>query len=200
MKRLLSILICMILLVSSLRVIAEEVDTTFDNTQFEGCVGYKYTKLDKKYRYDAEYERKFSDGVFHLEFIADGEKNHTGKLWMAVYLYMTIEKEYQNIDSLSILVDEDLYTFDNLIVEKGGFSYALFGYVGIEMINALSKAKEIALRAHITGKGKIDLEPEIKEFSSIITWADRIVSSSYVDKMDKLMFESYDLYFKADKE
>lgn len=53
---------------------------------------------------------------------------------------------------MSILVDDQLYSFDSLSInENGGYSTVTFGRIGIDMVYALSKAKEVVYRINYEG-------------------------------------------------
>lgn len=200
MKRFFAFIISIVLFFSVFNILAnaESDDPSyFDNTQFEGLSGYQYKKIDKTYRYEAEYRKVYSDGYFSLELVAQGDKNKTGVLWMAVTLYST--KQKFEIDALDILINEDMFSYDKLNIQDEGYSTAQFGKVGIDMIYALYKAEDVAIRIHM-GSRYLDLEPEIDDLNLLITWAKKIVSSGYISKMDKTNFELYDTYYAASKE
>ncbi|MBR6029255.1 MAG: hypothetical protein IKP40_09190 [Clostridia bacterium] len=55
-------------------------DGWFDHTQFENKPGYKYQKITKEYRFEADTDETYSDAYFAWGLVAEGKKNEAGSL------------------------------------------------------------------------------------------------------------------------
>lgn len=208
MKRLISMIVCFILLATGTYAVAETTDTVFDNSQFEGLPGYTYSKMDKQYRYEAEYVEEFTatgikgySNVFvKMTFYVEGRKNGAGFIKMSFTSYDKTKAKFDKVDAVSILVDDTLYSFDDMDIIDDGYSFVALGNIGIDMIKALQDAKEIVIRYEFDNYYYRDLEPRIVDVNSIITWAKKVVSSGIIAMMNRTYLDFCDTYYKATKE
>ena len=177
---------------------ADAAAGVFDNSLFEDKVGYKYSKIEKKYRYEAVYEKLYSDGYLDWGLIAQGPRNTAEYLWM--YVDKSRNGEPDTVTSMLILVDETLYTFNKLYIAQG-YSTANFGKIGCEMVEDLSKAEEIVIRIIMDDSRYVELELDSDDVLEIKEWAKNIVDSRFMDYyIDETSKEYNDSYYEVSKE
>lgn len=204
MNRVITIFLIIIALIFGSVVYSEAapiIDNTFDNTLFDGLQGYEYHKMDKTYRYEVDYTKTWSDAWFTLGLVAEGEKNKAGSLWMHLteYEHSKTTSTYNKITGISILIDDELYEYKKLYISDGGYSTVTFGNIGIDMIHALCDVEDFAIRYYYDGY-HVDIEPSINDIQMLVIWANKIVETGYIDKMDTTDFAFLDYYYGASKE
>ena len=104
-----------------------------------GKEGYSYDKFDRRWKYYEAYVKRFTDATFVLGLQAIGEKGGDNLFETDLYvkLLKTDGSVYAAVSSIDLLIDDDVYSYKNLLKAENDTSLVLLGENGNLLIEAL---------------------------------------------------------------
>ena len=148
MKRIIAVTITLVLVLSLPLIAFADEGNAFDVSVVEGNRLYEYDKFDRTWKIVGFYEQDYSDvwivvGVLLFpEYIEEG--------WgpeLRVISYDPNDEIFDEVKSFKAVIDDTLYTFSDLQIEKSiNGSSAFGGTVFRQFVNSLETGKEIAFR------------------------------------------------------
>ena len=136
--------------------------------------GYSYDKFDHEWKYYEAYVKRFTDASFVLGLQAIGEKggDNLSETDLYVKLLKTDGSVYATVSSIDLLIDDEVYSFKDMIKFESGTSMVLLGENGNLLIEALGfcDANSVSVRVktdkdtYTIELDAVELTQSLKEF------------------------------------
>lgn len=167
---------------------------SFDYTAFEPETGFRVDKIDQTWRFERQADREGGGRSLSLGLVAEGQL--AGPLhppWMWAELAEGGQK--LRVGALKLLVDDTLYSFNQLVVREGYSSWTL-GLRSGRLLSQLPAARELVVKL-FSGDYTYDFTFDEAALQPLILWGQALRRTGLTGYLDQEMLSEFDLKYEV---
>ncbi len=205
MKKKLSLLSALILLIVMPMTAYAQTVTQFDRSKLESSDLYSYDKFKKTWTMQAHWVKKYSDAEVRVHLVIFDSNVKEGETVGPELIVQYFDKEtnqYNEVTAFRVLIDDKLYSFEGMQMERADGSSAYGGHVLRNMLSELQNGKEIAFQIAYVNKYKASytatIDPvDITTIADIKVMGNLLEQSGFWDIIDSTTMSICDTLFSA---